>query len=172
MLADMTAFVCLVFGYFFFWTVHEDFPPDNTAGPGVLWPAIAAALLLVAWILMLMARRWNRSDWSVGFYGAMMISLGSAAAGIAALLAGPFVTDLDPTRHVYDATVWMIVIWTAVHIVIGLIMQLYCMARRLAGRMTARYDIEISNVVLYWHFVALTVIMGVGVIAGFPLVTR
>jgi hypothetical protein len=27
MLADMTAFVCLVFGYFFFWTVHEDFPP-------------------------------------------------------------------------------------------------------------------------------------------------
>jgi cytochrome c oxidase subunit I+III len=171
MLADMTAFVCLVFGYFFFWTVHENFPPDSAAGPGVFWPVTAAGLLLTSWLFMLLARRWNKSDWSVGFYGAMLISLGSAAAGIVALVAGPFVTGLDPTRHVYDATVWMIVIWTAVHVLIGLIMLLYCVARRLAGRMTARHDIEISNVVLYWHFVALTVIMGVGVIAGFPLVT-
>ena len=49
-------------------------------------------------------------------------------------------------------------------------MQLYCVARRLAGRMTARYDIDIQNVALYWHFTALTVAIAVAVIAGFPLV--
>ena len=38
MLADMTAFVCLVFGYFFFWTIHDDFPPKPSPGPGVDWP--------------------------------------------------------------------------------------------------------------------------------------
>src|SRR5690606_21329519 len=27
MLSDMAAFFSLVFGYFFFWTVHENFPP-------------------------------------------------------------------------------------------------------------------------------------------------
>src|SRR5690606_18080969 len=27
MLGDMTAFISLVFGYFFYWTIHEDFPP-------------------------------------------------------------------------------------------------------------------------------------------------
>src|SRR5690606_37752555 len=41
MLADFTAYVCIVFGYFFFWTVHEDFPPRPTPGPGWLWPVSA-----------------------------------------------------------------------------------------------------------------------------------
>ena len=31
MLGDMTAFLSLVFGYFFYWTVHADFPPDGFA---------------------------------------------------------------------------------------------------------------------------------------------
>jgi cytochrome c oxidase subunit I+III len=80
------------------------------------------------------------------------------------------VTGLDPASNVYPATVWILVIWTAAHVVVGLIMQLYCVARRLAGRMTSRYDIDISNVALYWHFVAVTVVITVAVIAGFPMV--
>jgi cytochrome c oxidase subunit I+III len=35
--------------------------------------------------------------------------------------------------------------------------------------MTAYHDIDITNVVLYWHFVAITVLITVAVIAGFPL---
>jgi cytochrome c oxidase subunit I+III len=36
--------------------------------------------------------------------------------------------------------------------------------------MTARYDIDLCNVTLYWHFSAITVVVTVAVIAGFPLV--
>ena len=36
--------------------------------------------------------------------------------------------------------------------------------------MTARYDIDIANVTLYWHFTAVMVVVTVAVIAGFPLV--
>jgi hypothetical protein len=43
-------------------------------------------------------------------------------------------------------------------------------ARRLARRMTARHDVDISVVTLYWHFNALTVAITVAVVAGFPLV--
>jgi cytochrome c oxidase subunit I+III len=35
--------------------------------------------------------------------------------------------------------------------------------------MTARFDIDIHNVVLYWHFVAITAALAVAVVAGFPL---
>jgi cytochrome c oxidase subunit I+III len=49
-------------------------------------------------------------------------------------------------------------------------MQAYCVARRMARRMTAQHDMDIVNVALYWHFVALTVALTVAVIAGFPLV--
>jgi cytochrome c oxidase subunit I+III len=170
MLAVLTAFISLVFGYFFYWTIHEDFPPDHSPGPGVFWPVVAAVLLLSAWGLTLLARRWNRRDWAVGFYVGLLLAAALALAGGAALLAGPWFTGLDPTSHVYPATVWLLAIWTAGHAVVGVIMQLYCMARRLSGRMTARYDIDISNVALYWHFAALTAVITVAVIAGFPLV--
>jgi cytochrome c oxidase subunit I+III len=92
-----------------------------------------------------------------------------ALAGGAAMLAGPWRTGLDPTAHVYPATVWLLAIWTAFQVAVGVLMQLYCLARRWAGRMTARHDIDISNTALYWHFTALTVVITVAVIAGFPL---
>ena len=79
------------------------------------------------------------------------------------------VTGVDPQRHVYDATVWVLVVWTAVHLSLGAVMQVYCLARRWARRMDAEHDIDISNVGLYWHFAALTCVLTVAVIAGFPL---
>jgi len=170
MLADLTAFVSLVFGYFFFWTIHADFPPDPSPGPGVFWPTLGGGLLLGAWALTVLARRWNRSDRRAAFYSALWIAIALAAAGGYALIAGPWFTGLDPKSHVYAATVWLLVLWTVCHIAVGVIMQLYCVARSFAGRMTARHDIEIVNVALYWHFTALTAVMTVAVIAGFPLV--
>ena len=92
-------------------------------------------------------------------------------ASLAALLLGPWTSDMDPTLHVYPATVWILVIWTAAQVFVGVIMHLYCLARRIAGRMTARYDSDIGNVALYWHFTALTAAITVAVIAGFPLAT-
>ncbi len=169
MLAVLTAFISLVFGYFFFWTVRPDFLPKPATGPGILWPVTAAALLLGAWALTLLARRWNRRDWAVGFHAGLLTATVLALAGAAAMLAGPWLTGLDPTTHVYPATVWILVIWTAFQVVVGVVMQLYCVARRMAGRMTARHDIDITNTALYWHFTALTAAITAGVIAGFPL---
>jgi cytochrome c oxidase subunit I+III len=170
MLGDMTAFISLVFGYFFYWTARPDFPPDPAGGPGVWWPSAALVLLLGSWLLTVMARRWNRLDSRRLFYIALAAAVLLASAGAAALLAGPWLSGLDPENHVYAAIIWMLVIWSAAHVVAGVIMQLYCMARRLADRMTARNDQDIINVTLYWHFVAMTVFITVAVIAGFPLV--
>ncbi|MBZ5715684.1 cytochrome c oxidase subunit I [Nannocystis pusilla] len=169
MLADFTAYVCLVFGYFFFWTVHADFPPAPVQGPGVLWPGLAALLLVGAWSATWLARRWNRRDRGRACHLGLLGGAGLAALGGAALVAGPLATGLDPTSHAYPAIVWLLVIWTAAHVGIGAIMHLYCSARRLAGHMTPRHDADLGNVVLYWHFTVLTALLTVAVIAGFPL---
>jgi cytochrome c oxidase subunit I+III len=169
MLAVFTAFLSLVFGYFFFWTRHADFVPASKA-PGVLWPAVAAALLLAAWWLTLLAMRANRRERAAGVYSGLIGAAGLAAAGVGALIAGPWTTGLVPSAGVYAASVWLLVIWTAVHVAVGVLMHGYCLARRAAGRMTARYDMDIVNVTLYWHFTAATVAVTVAVIAGFPLV--
>ncbi len=168
MIGDVTAFIAIVFGYFFYWTVHDDFPPDPAMGPGVFWPVLASVFLLVSWGLTWHAQRMNRKDRAAAFYVALLSAAALAAAGGLALVAGPWRTGMDPTAHVYPAIVWLLVIWTTLHVIVGIMMQLYCAARRAAGRMSARHDIDITNVALYWHFVAMTVVVTVAVIAGFP----
>jgi cytochrome c oxidase subunit I+III len=136
----------------------------------VVWPVVAALSCLASWALTLLARRCNRRDQPVGFYLPLGLAAVLTVATAAALFAGPYVTGLDPTTHVYPATVWVLVLWSLLHLGVALIMQLYCIARRVAGRMTAEYDIDIQNVALYWHFMAITVVVTVAVIAGFPRV--
>jgi cytochrome c oxidase subunit I+III len=170
MLGDITAFISLVFGYFFYWTAKPDFIV-NAAGPGVTWPLTALGLGLAAWVLTIAARTANRRDNSAGFFATMALAMVVAAGSGVALVAGPIVTELDPASHVYPAIVWLLVIWTVVHLGLGIVMQGYCAMRRVAGRMTAQHDMDIVNVTLYWHFVAVTTAITVAVIAGFPLVT-
>lgn len=172
MLGDMSAFFSLVFGYFFFWTVHENFPPAGMDGPGVFWPAVAGVAALAAWVLMLAARRLNAMGSATGLRATIVLSIVLAALGAAALLYAPWVTELDPTLHSYPAIVWVLVLWTALHVALGILMQLYCLARSFAGLLTSRYDIDIHNVVLYWHFAAITVAVTVAVIGFFPLAVR
>jgi cytochrome c oxidase subunit I+III len=170
MLAVTTAYVCLVFGYFFFWTVHEDFPPDPSPGPGILWPAVGTVLLAAAWLLVMLARRSNARGWMVPCVLSLAVGAGLALAGSGALVAGPWLSGLDPTRHAYDAIVWILVIWTVLIVAVGLLMVAFCMAASLLGRLTARHDMDLGNTMLYWHFTLLTVLVTAAVIAGFPLV--
>ena len=173
MIGDMSAFASLIFGYFFYWTIHASaFPPADAAGPGQLWPLTARALALAAWGAMLLARRANAADkpWSLRVWLGLAVVL--AVGGGAALLWGPHTTGLDPTSHVYPATVWVLAIWTAVHIGVGVIMTLYCLARSIGSKLTQEHDIDIHNVVLFWHFLAITMAVTVATIALFPLVAR
>jgi cytochrome c oxidase subunit I+III len=171
MLADLTAFLCIVFGYFFFWSIHEDFPPDPSAGPGVFWPSLSAVLLLGAWGFTIRARDWNRNGRTRLFFGGLAAGMTLALAGSAALLTGPWVSGLDPTTHAYPATVWLLAAWTVLHVAVGVLLQLFCGLSRFAGRMNARHDLDMSLAGLYWHFTLLTAAVTVLTIAGFPLVS-
>jgi len=171
MTADATAFASLVFGYFFYWTVHPEFPPPpgpGLAGPGVFWPTTALGLFALGWAATLAARRMNARD-RVAAARALLVVAAAAtlAAGLAAL-AGPWSAGLEPTLHVYPAIVWVLAIWMAAHAAIGVIMQLYALARSLAGRLTPVYDGDLRNVAVYMHFVAASAAVTFAVIALFP----
>jgi cytochrome c oxidase subunit I+III len=169
MLADMSAFFSLIFGYFFFWTIHEDFPPTGVDGPGVFWPGIAAILLIAAWAVTLLAKRLNARGSAAGLRAMLAVNALLSVFGAAALLYAPYVTGLDPTQHSYPAIVWVLVLWTVAHAALGILMTLYCYARSFAGLLTREYDIDIHNVALYWHFAAITAAVTVATIALFPL---
>jgi cytochrome c oxidase subunit I+III len=170
MLADATAFAGLVFGYFFFWTRHDDFPPSGPGmdGPGSFWPMVALALTLTSWAMTVAARETNAR----GRVGAARLLLGVGAlltlGALGAGLAGPWLSDLQPKLHVYPAIVWTLAIWTAAHSGVGAICQLYALARSLAGRMTPRHDADVRNITVYHHFLAVTAIVTYATIGLFP----
>ena len=167
MLAIFTAFSCLVFGYFFYWTLRDNFIPDN-ARADTAWAFGALAASGAAWIATILARRQNRQNHSTGFYGGLCGAVVMSAVAAAGLLAHPYFAALDPTSGVYPAVIWLLAIWAAVHLVIGILMQLYCMARRVTGRLTHIYDMDIVNVVLYGHFTMVTVVITIAINAGIP----
>jgi cytochrome c oxidase subunit I+III len=119
--------------------------------------------------LTIVARRTNRRDEAGAFYAALVAGVALALGGVYGLVDALRQSGLDPTADVYGSIVWLLVIWSALHVLIGVVMQLYCVARRLAGRMTARHDIDIHNVALYWHFTAVTVVITVAIVAAFPM---
>lgn len=172
MMADATAFSGLVFGYYFFWTRHEDFPPDAmAAAPGVFWPMVALALGVASWLATVAAREVHaRGGVGVARLLVALALLGSVA-GVFAGLAGPWLSGMDPTAHSYPAIVWTLTIWTTAHCGVAAIMLAYVLARSLAGRMTPRYDADIRNVTVYMHFLALTVAVTYLTIGLFPEVS-
>ncbi|MGH8194689.1 MAG: cytochrome c oxidase subunit I [Woeseiaceae bacterium] len=171
MIGDLTGFVSLVFGYFYYWTIHSDFPDPSAPGPGLFWPLCGGLAVFVGWLLTYQAGTYNRKDRPGAFYATLILAVVAAGLGAVALLSGPHVYGMDPTAHVYPAIVWLIVIWCVCHLFLGVIMQLYCIARRIAGRMTAQHDVDICNSTLYWHFVLITVAVSVAILAFFPVLS-
>jgi cytochrome c oxidase subunit I len=169
MTGDLTGFLSVIFGYFFFWTIHPAFPPPGITGPGWEWPLVAGLFTLATWGATLGARLVNARG-QVGLARGLLvvaIVLGFATAG--AFFAGPWTSGLDPTSHAYPAIVWALVTWIIIHLAVGVIMQAYCLARSIAGRMTPEYDADIWNVTLYWHFAGFCALLTALVTGGFPL---
>ena len=168
MLALFTAFVSIVFGYVFYWTLDARFLEASIDGPGTAWPMAAAGVVSASWACTVLARRSNAQDRPRRFYAALIGAMGLAAAGVATLSHTVTSSALDPSASAYAATVWLLVLWAAIHVALGAVMQAYCLARRVAGRMTAEHDIDIGNVTLYWHFTVVTAITAMAVVGGFP----
>jgi len=170
MMADATAFSGLVFGYFFFWTIHTNFPPTGAGldGPGVFWPMVALAATLVGWAATVGAREVHRRGNVAAGRALLVVGILATVSSLFAGLAGPWYSGMDPELHVYPAIVWTLAIWTAVHAAIGVIMQAYTLARSLAGKMTPVYDADLRNITVYHHFLALTGIVTFCTIGLFP----
>lgn len=156
MLGDATAFASLVFGIFFYWTARPDFPPEGAVHADLAMTGLSAVLFAASWAATRLARSLNRHARGratrVLLASAPVLALGGGAA----LIGAVWLPGLDPTSHVYPAMMWAMVVWTCAHVVAGVIMQGYCLAGSILGKLTPRYDADLWNTTLFWHFLILT----------------
>ena len=171
MVGDMTAFFGLVFAYFFFWTIHPEFPRPGADAPHLGLLVLGMALATAGWAGIWVAHVRHHAGGRGWARFAMPAAGLVALLGVAAFAGAAWVEDLSPTRHAYDATIWVMILWMGAHVGVGLIMLGYCSASSFAGRMTPKYDADSANVLLYWHFMFATVAVTFALFALFPLLT-
>ncbi|MFZ3582805.1 cytochrome c oxidase subunit I [Loktanella sp. DJP18] len=166
MLGDATAFSSLVFGFFFYWTASDNFPPQGATHASGAMVAGFAILLALSWLATRVARGVHRGG-NVALARILMAAgiVLTLTAGVAVYGA---VSALRPTEHVYPALICGLAVWLGAHLLLGVIGQGYCLARSFAGRMTPLYDADIQNVTLLWHFIALQALVTAAVIGLLP----
>jgi heme/copper-type cytochrome/quinol oxidase subunit 3 len=168
MVGDMTAFFGLVFAYFFFWTIYPEWPPAGLGLPHAGWLAAGLVLLLAACAAMAAAVRLNRKSRIGAARLALAASAGLAVPGTLGFVWACWGEGLNPTEHAFTATIWVLVLWLGLHMLVALLMPLYCIARSLCGYLTPEYDADLRNSALYWNFMAATALIVFLLLAVLP----
>jgi len=168
MLGDATAFASLVFGVFFFWTARPDFPPPGTPLPDTWFAAGAGGAFALAWIAAMGARGANRHGRTGGARALLAAGAALAMGAIACLVLALYLPGLAPQSHAFPAMMYALGVWTSAHTVLGVVMLLYCIAGSCFGKLTPRYDADLRNTVLFWHFLCLTGLCTALLMGAFP----
>ncbi|RVV98897.1 cytochrome c oxidase subunit I [Mesobaculum littorinae] len=155
LVADGTFYGSLLFGYAFLWTIAPNWPPPAYAEPGIWLAALAAAGAIFAPL----GQRLNVPA-GVGASVLGLLALGIAAAGVLRLAP-------DPTRHAYDATLWVLMGYGLLHLAVALLMTLFLAARRRAGFVSALAGGEARIVRLWVDYGTLVTVVS-GLAAGLP----
>ena len=152
LIANATFFGCLFFGYAFLWTVAPNWPPPEWAVVDVRWLGVAFAGALIGplgirWAILRLGRDGNPLP---GLLATLIgvVGLGSGAATIPLSLP-------DPTRHAYDATLWVIGGYGLFHAALVVLMTCFLIARSAAGFLSARRLGEARIVRLWVDYAAL-----------------
>ncbi|WP_316013312.1 cytochrome c oxidase subunit I [Roseobacter sp. HKCCA0434] len=156
LLADATLFGSLLFGFAFLWTVAPNWPPPEWLAPGLLWPLLSALAATVGplSLRLALARPGGMVPLALAALGGMAL----AAAALALFVAMP-----DPTRHAYDATLWVIGGYVALHATIAAIMAGFLAVRAMRGYHGPRKDGEVRTALLWTDYTSGIAVVGLGV---------
>jgi heme/copper-type cytochrome/quinol oxidase subunit 3 len=167
MLADVTAYLTLVFAFYYYVTINEGFDLSRlSVGSGWLFGGLVIAVACAGLALGLRRRGVG------GASGAAILTAVALLAGVggALLLWGASAAGFEPTSHALAATMWTLLGWSAVHMGLGAVMLLFCAAACLAGKLDARHRAFLWNTELYLLFTAFMVATSVLVVLLHPVV--
>jgi cytochrome c oxidase subunit I+III len=172
LVTDAAVVASFGFAYLFLWTTQPTlWPPVRTQRPGFAEPAVAAALVVGAYLLFAAAERLVSRD-RRGGAGAALVASGITAAG--AIIVGWWWLHgmgVDPTSHSYGATVWTLVGYMGLHVALGAAMALWCLMRLALGMLDAWRCLTLRICLLWWRFTTLATLLVLVLVAVFPHVT-
>ena len=153
MLVDGTIFVCLVFGFFYLWTITAGWPPAPYEVPSLGLSAAASALwiassALIAFASRSLSKQLNR----VLLSGLLVAALLLMAAAFFLTFKTVGTAQVAPSEHSYGAVIYALLSWQGLHAVLLVLMGGYTIARNLVGMIDTRRRNTFDNTALMWHY--------------------
>lgn len=146
-------FALLFFSYFYLGAHRPEWPAEED-------PKYKLALLMLAVLLTSSAvLYWGERAVKKGALGQLQICLGGTILlGIGFLVISSVeyanhLKVLTPRSNAYGSIFYAITSLHAAHLILGLMMLIFVLARALAGHFDAHRHLAVKNAALYWHFV-------------------
>jgi cytochrome c oxidase subunit I+III len=169
LIADGAVTLCFIFAYLYLWTGRPALWPSAGEGlPSIVEPATVILLLAGAALLFYLADRALARDRRV----ATGFCLGLAGLlAVSALVVGWAWIEgmgVEPSANAYGAALWTVLGNVAVHVAIGAVMAVWCLARLSLGMLDAWRCMTLRICLVWWWFT-----LGLGLVtlllaAGFP----
>jgi heme/copper-type cytochrome/quinol oxidase subunit 3 len=158
-----------LFGYLYTWTVSPVWPPEGITGNLDAGTALFAAVLLAlsagAITLAPFADRADRRVLMIGMLGAATLLGGGSIWFLIDLLRA---SGLDPTVHAYTALVWMMVVWPAAHIALGMIMALFSLTKAAVRPRGLAWSHAVDTTALWWGWSVIQILVSLAIIVFYP----
>ena len=155
MLVDGSIFACLVFTFYYLWTISQSgFPPAQFDLPQLGSSLLAGAAWVVSvgsiWVA---DRALKNTRWHV-FNGGMLVGLVTLWVALGLSLYSLMSTNLRPELHGFASTSYTIVAWQGLHAVLLTIMGAYTLARVWAGMVDSTRRNVFDNTRIMWYYSA------------------
>jgi cytochrome c oxidase subunit I+III len=164
-------FGCLVFAYFFLWTVSPDAWPQQPppVGPSV----VAAVLYALSSVVILIAGKVLAAGGgrSLLFRAILAIAPLLLIAALASDFTGHAEAGLHPTDSAYGAVVYTFIALQLCYIVTVAIMGWFVLARSLAGLIDEVRRQTYDNTMLVWHYSVAQALIAIAIVQLFPRLT-
>ena len=164
-------YLSFVFSYLYLWTVNRDQWPDVANGTlaAASGPALSAALLVASGVAIVLAgrtldRKWGSLPMTLCIGG----GLTALCSALASELCAQWATGWRPSASGHGALVAMNMVLQGQLTAAVVVMGLFAIACRMAGRLDVRRRVVFDNVAILWLYTIGQSLLGLLLIHGFP----
>jgi len=167
LLIDGSLFASLVYAYFYLWLGAPVWPPPTSGTGGWMLPLLALGTLIMSAVVAEWSLRANDARRPVRLQFGLGVSA-AAGVGFLALHALALAPVGAPQVHGYASVVWTLAGFHAVHLFVGVLINLFVLARSRRGLVDAVRRLEPRIAAGYWRYVVGQGLVTWAVIHLFP----
>jgi cytochrome c oxidase subunit I+III len=161
MLVSASLYGCLLFSYLYLWLVSPDAWPSSL--PSLAYAGASAAALVISSAVVAGA---DRRVASKGDCRLLWLAIPILLAGYAASVASQ--STVSPTENAYGAIVYAFLAVDGWFVAVAIVLALFALARRRAGKLSALRRVTFDNAKLFWHYSVAQTLAGLAMVHGFP----